>query len=170
MRTFDQYVSDRKGDDIYVNLGCGRSNRPEFYGIDIQDIPGVDMVADLSNGIPLPDKSVDVAFANDFLEHIPMGTPGIKIMEEIHRVLKLGGIFRFEVPSTDGNNIGAFQDPTHVSFWNQTKFNYFMADEYGKGFRSLYNIKSHFRPIKIETYYNEWNVTYVRGVLEKFKD
>lgn len=170
MRTFDDYRFLVGDGNIIVNLGCGKTNPHHFYGIDIQDAPGVDLVADLSNGIPIPDKSTDIVMARDFLEHIPMGSPGIKIMEEIYRVLKVGGHFHFEVPSTDGNNMGAFQDPTHVSFWNQMKFNYFIADEYGKGFRSLYNINCHFKPVSIETYYNEWNVTYVRGVLERFKD
>lgn len=168
--SFEQYKSSLNGSPAIINLGCGRTNPPHYFGIDIQEFPGVNLVCDLTNGIPLPDKCADAVLAKDFLEHIPMGKPGIQIMEEIYRVMGVGAQFHFEVPSTDGNNMGAFQDPTHVSFWNQMKFNYFMADEYGKGFRSLYNINCHFKPVSIETYYNEWNVTYVRGVLERFKD
>lgn len=170
MRTFTEYSLARYGEPLVVNLGCGRTYNQDWYGIDIQNLPEVDMVADLSQGIPLADRSVNIVIARDFLEHIPMGSPGIKMMEEIHRVMKKNGEFHFDVPSTDWNNTGAFQDPTHVSFWNEKKFWYFLDDEYGKGFRSLYDIKCWFKPIRLETYNNEWNVTYVRGVLQRTKD
>lgn len=164
MRTLDEYSNEYQYK--VLNLGCGKSNPKEFYGIDIQDLPGVDMVANLNFGIQLSDNTFDLVLAKDFLEHIDMNKR-IRIMEEIYRVLKPGGKLTFEVPSTDGNNRGAFADPTHVSFWNEISFWYYLDDKYGKGFRSLYDIKCWFIPRHLETYYNEWNVTYVRGVLEK---
>lgn len=164
MRTYEEYAHGRE--KLVLNLGCGMRNPPECYGIDIQDLPGVDLVANLNYGIPLSDNSFDVVIAQDFLEHIDMNKR-IRIMEEIYRVLKPGGVLQFDVPSTDGNNRGAFCDPTHVSFWNELSFWYYLDDMYGKGFRSLYDIKCWFIPRHLETYYNQWNVTYVRGVLEK---
>jgi SAM-dependent methyltransferase len=166
MRSLPAYLNTKA--PHILNLGCGRSNQPDSFGVDIQELPGVDLVADLNNGIPLPSNSFDVVKAHDFLEHIDMKNR-VKIMEEIYRVLKPGGIFNFIVPSTDGNNRGAFADPTHVSFWNEVSFWYYLDDVYGKGFRSLYNIRCWFIPKHLETYYNEWNVTYVRGNLEKQK-
>jgi len=47
----------------------------------------------------------------------------LKTMKEIHRVLAHGGWAFIEVPSTDGR--GAWQDPTHVSFWNENSFHYY---------------------------------------------
>ena len=149
-----------------LNLGCGRNNPPDFYGLDIMELDGVDLVADVNNGIPLPDNTFNYVYARDFLEHIDAKN-NIKLMEEIYRILKPGGKLEFIVPSTDGNNTAAFQDPTHFSFWNEMKFNYFLKDEHGKGFRSLYNIKCWFVPERIETYWNEWNITYVKGILVK---
>ena len=149
-----------------LNLGCGRGNPLDCYGLDIMELDGVDLVADVNNGIPLPDNTFSKVIANDFLEHIKQEN-NIKLMEEIYRVLKPGGVLEFIVPSTDGNNTAAFQDPTHFSFWNQMKFNYFLKDEHGKGFRSLYNIQCWFVPETIETYWNEWNITYVKGTLLK---
>jgi predicted SAM-dependent methyltransferase len=142
------------------------NNQPETFGIDIQDLPGVDLVADLNEKFPIPDNTFDFAIAKDFLEHIDQ-KKCIQMMEEIYRILKPGGHLIFDVPSTDGNNMGAFQDPTHVSFWNQNKFWYFLDEKYGKGFRTLYNIRCWFIPRELQTYYNEWNITYVRGILEK---
>lgn len=150
-----------------LNLGCGKTCPPEDFGIDIQDAEGVDLVCDLTKGIPVDDNVFDVVTARDFLEHIPQGKPNVKIMEEIYRVLKPGGRFETLVPSTSGHNIGAFQDPYHVSFWNKTKFFYFLDDRFGHWFRSLYNIKCWFEPLVLETFDNEYDVTYVRAVLKK---
>lgn len=170
MRTLTEYLNskDRENNQNILNLGCGRNNKPFSFGIDIQALEGVDLVADLNKEIPLPSNTFDQVMAFDFLEHIDQKNC-INLMEEIYRVLKPGGFLVFDVPSTDGNNQGAFQDPTHVSFWNEKKFWYFLDEKYGKGFRTLYNIRSWFIPTRLETYYNEWNVTYVRGVLEKQK-
>ena len=149
-----------------LNLGCGQSNPVENYGLDILDFDGVDLVCDVSDGIPIGDNSFDFIYATDFLEHIEM-KKNVFVMEEIYRVLKPGGNLSFLVPSTDGNSTGAFQDPTHISFWNQMKFSYFMDDQFGYGFRGLYNIKCWFKPIHILTFNNAYGVTYVGGELTK---
>ncbi len=65
-------------------------------------------------------------------------------MEEIYRVLKPGGMFESSTPSTDGR--GAFQDPTHVSFWNINSWLYYSDDAY----RNLYGIKADFEILKAE--------------------
>ena len=75
---------------------------------------------DLNDGIPLEDNSVGLLNASHILEHL---REPIKSMREIYRVLVHGGWAFIEVPSTDGR--GAFQDPTHVSFWNEHSFWYY---------------------------------------------
>lgn len=149
-----------------LNLGCGKTKESGQFGVDIMNFDCVDLIADLNEGIPLPSKTFKYVVGKDFLEHLKPEN-GIKIMEEIYRVLDFGGKFEFLVPSTDGNNMGAFQDPTHYSFWNEKKFWYFLDDKYGKGFRALYNIDCRFMPRALNTFWNEHNVTYVYGVLEK---
>lgn len=165
MRELSDYLALKLSKAV-VNLGCGKQNPPETYGVDIMDVPGVDLVADLNNGIPLPDETFDVVLAIDFLEHIDQ-KKNIQLMEEIYRILKPGGRLVFEVPSTDGNNQGAFCDPTHNSFWNIYKFKYFMDDKFTEGQRDLYGIRCWFQPEAIESYLNNWNCTYVRGSLLK---
>lgn len=161
-----QYLKEKK--TSILNLGCGKTNGEDFFGIDICDNDGVDLVADCEKGIPVPDNTFDMVFARDFLEHI-VPQKNIFIMEEIYRVLKPGGALEFMVPSTDGNNMAAFQDPTHYSFWNEMKFKYFYADNVNGSFRRLYDIKCHFTPQITETYFNQYNLTYVRGVLIKLE-
>ncbi len=97
---------------------CGGFQKPVgFISIDQQ---GGDITADLNKGIPLADNSVGVLRAFDALEHLKDKQ---RTMAEIHRVLAPGGILLSCTPSTDGR--GAWQDPTHVSFWNENSFWYY---------------------------------------------
>lgn len=57
------------------------------------------------------------------LEHIPAGQPRIDVMNEAHRVLKAGGVFRILVPLFPSWQ--AVADPTHVSYWVKESFDYF---------------------------------------------
>ena len=120
---FNQYVyqlaekdADAKG-ALKVDIGGGLFPRPGYLTIDQE---GAEITCDLNDGIPLPDNSVGVLNASHVLEHLK---DPIKSMREIHRVLVHGGWAMIEVPSTDGR--GAFQDPTHVSFWNEHSFWYY---------------------------------------------
>jgi len=54
-----------------IDIGCGTNKKEGFLGIDIQNIPGVDYVADLTvDPLPFPDQSVEYVYSNHFLEHI----------------------------------------------------------------------------------------------------
>jgi O-antigen biosynthesis protein len=104
---------------------CGGFSKPKGY-ISIDKFNG-DIIADLEQGIPLPDNSCGVVRAHDALEHIKNSQ---HLMNEIHRVLAPGGILLSMTPSTDGR--GAFQDPTHISFWNQNSFWYYTREQQAK--------------------------------------
>lgn len=125
------------GDPIRLNLGSGYRKIPDFVNIDNRIETGPDMVLDVTRGLPYDDNSVDMVAAMDFLEHIPTGKT-VALIEEVYRVLKPGGEFISVTPSTDGR--GAFQDPTHVSFWNANSWLYYMDDAY----RALYGIRAKF--------------------------
>jgi O-antigen biosynthesis protein len=79
-----------------------------------------DINTDLNERWPFEDNSVGCARAFDVFEHL---RDPIHTMMELHRVLAPGGNAIIQVPSTDGR--GAFQDPTHVSFWNENSFLYY---------------------------------------------
>lgn len=100
-----------------VDLGGGFRGEKGYTTIDLHD---ADITADLNKGIPLPDNSVGVVRAVDFLEHIP---DKIGIINEIYRVLAVGGMLISLTPSTDG--WGAFSDPTHVAYYNERSFWYY---------------------------------------------
>jgi len=60
----------------------------EYVGCDMREGPGVDKVLNLHN-LNLPDESVGSVICLDTLEHVEYPH---KAMEEIHRVLKIGGV------------------------------------------------------------------------------
>jgi hypothetical protein len=61
-----------------------------------------------------------------------------------------GGTAEIVVPTTDGP--GAFQDPTHVSFWNRRSFLYYEAgNPYRERFAGHYGIQARFRTLREQT-------------------
>lgn len=140
---------------------CGGFNKPHGF-LSIDKFNG-DIIHDLETGIPLQDNSIGVIRANDALEHIKNSQ---FLMAEIHRVLAPGGILLSQTPSTDGR--GAWQDPTHVSFWNQNSFWYYTRKEQAQYIRN----DKMFRECKLTTeflndYGRDNNIPYVIAHLEK---
>lgn len=149
---------------LKVDMGGGINRTPGYLVIDQED---GDINCDLNEGIPLPDNSVGVLNASHVIEHLK---DPIKTMREIHRVLAHGGWAFIEVPSTDGR--GAFQDPTHVSYWNENSFLYYTDHNVGKYIR---NNSIKFQEFRRETWFpNEWlrsiNVPVVTAWLVCVKD
>ena len=105
---------------------CSCNNKPEgFIGVDARKLNDDDIVFDLDKpDWPFEDGSVGVFRAQDAIEH--MKDP-INTMKEIYRCLSDYGWAIIDVPSTDGR--GAFQDPTHVSFWNSNSFWYYTKSD-----------------------------------------
>ncbi len=128
------------GSKVKLNLGCCDACIPGFVNVDVVSGPGVDHVADLRNGWPWGENSVEHVRAWDIIEHLP---DKIHTMNEIHRVLVPGGSAEIVVPTTDGP--GAFQDPTHVSFWNRRSFLYYEAgNPYRERFARSYGVTAKF--------------------------
>lgn len=132
---------------MQLNLGCCDAPLPGFVNVDIVPAPGVDEVADLRQAWPWPDDSVEHARAWDIIEHLP---DKIFTINELWRVLKPGGTVEIAVPTTEGP--GAWQDPTHVSFWNRRSFLYYEAgNPYRERFARSYGIRAKFRIVQERT-------------------
>lgn len=119
-------------DWVKINLGCNKNALRGWINVDIHEFSGVDIVSNLEEPWPWDDSSVDYIRAYDILEHLH--NP-VHSMNEAWRVLSHGGILEVLVPSTDGR--GAFQDPTHVSFWNQNSFLYYSQKQKGSFYPHL---------------------------------
>lgn len=127
---------------MLLDLG-GRFNAwPEFTTVDLHDS---DVVADLNGPWPFADGSVGVIRAAHIFEHLK---DPIHAMNEAFRVLAPGGWLFLEVPSTDGR--GAFQDPTHVSFWNQNSIWYYTNRDFS---RFVPAFKGRFQDSRTVTYF-----------------
>jgi SAM-dependent methyltransferase len=157
-RTLAEHDADKAG-LLKIDLGGGLYPYPGYTTIDQE---GADIVYDLNNGIPLPDNSVGVINASHVIEHLK---DPVKTMSEIHRVLCDGGWAFIDVPSTDGR--GAWQDPTHVSFWNENSFWYYTRRQQAQ---FIDNTTIRFQPFRLETIFeSEWekqhNIPVVKAVL-----
>jgi O-antigen biosynthesis protein len=104
---------------------CGGHSKPEGY--ESIDLENSDIIANLNTKWPFEDGSVGLFRAHDALEHL---VNPIFVMKEAWRCLSPNGWFLTQTPSTDGR--GAFQDPTHVSFWNSNSFWYYTRAEQAK--------------------------------------
>lgn len=129
-----------------LNLGCCDALLDGYVNVDVIAFPGV-VVADLRQPWPWEDDSVEQVRAWDIVEHLP---DKIHTMNELWRVLAPGGTAEIVVPTTDGP--GAFQDPTHVSFWNRRSFLYYEAGSaYRERFAHAYGIRARFRTVRERT-------------------
>jgi SAM-dependent methyltransferase len=105
-----------------IDIGCGGRKLPGATGMDILKLPPVDIVHDV-NFFPWPiaDNSYDLVFLNHALEHVG---DVVKVMEEIHRILKPGGRAVIQVPYF--RCIDAYNDPTHTHFFTANTLDYFV--------------------------------------------
>jgi SAM-dependent methyltransferase len=163
-------MNDRK---TQLDLGCGNTVRGEdgydCYGVDIIDSPNPKVKqADLAiSPIPYDSNSFDLVTAHDFLEHIPnfvyidnvKVNSMINIFNEVYRILKVGGIFKFSSPCYPDQS--AFQDPTHVFVFTTETPNYFSGDYYG--FHDHYGHTSRFELVSKEVNFNHHLIVELRA-------
>lgn len=81
-----------------LHIGCGRTPLSGWVNIDIQALPGVDVVADVTKGLNFQDCRA--VFAEHFLEHLTI-EEALAFLLEVHRVLEPGGWLRLSTPNLD---------------------------------------------------------------------
>ena len=127
-----------------LDVGCGTAKVKGAIGIDRFPLPGIDIAHDLNNfPWPFEDESFDEIYMNDIIEHL---YDTVKVMEEIHRLLSVGGKVHIRV--VYWNHRYAFSDPTHVKFFSETCFEFFT------GKRRPYYTKAQFKLEKLEYIYD----------------
>lgn len=90
-------TSDKR---IRLHIGSGAQHLPGFLNVDLRPFPGVDLVADVTEGLELEDDSVEAVFAEHFLEHLPVGK-AVDFLLEVRRVLEPTGWLRLSTPNLD---------------------------------------------------------------------
>ena len=129
-------IRDRK----ILDIGCGmerdkyKSQTPndKVIGLDIEKLPGVDVVADIEKGLPFPDNEFDVVVCNYVLEQIKNF---FFVMQEIHRVLKPHGIVKIKVPFYA--SWAQYNDPLHVRSFSYYTFDR-LSERHKRHYRKQY--------------------------------
>ena len=83
---------------LLLHVGCGDQRLAGWVNIDRQELPTVDLVADVTGGLPFDDAAA--LFAEHFLEHLPLDE-ALAFLLEAHRVLAPGGRLRLSTPNLD---------------------------------------------------------------------
>lgn len=153
---------------LAYDLGGGITPRAGWIPVDQRLSDGVvGITADLRGRWPFKTSSVGAFRAFDLLEHLP---DKAHTMAEIHRCLRPGGWLLSSTPSTDGR--GAWQDPTHVSYWNSNAIWYWTRREQARYIR---NEDARFLEITLNNEFpSDWhqthNIPYVVANLVALKD
>jgi len=112
-----------------LNVGCGRNIREGWTNLDMAQLPGVDIVANLEqcaeDPLPLDDDSFDEFLLSHVIEHIHQPLP---LMQDLWRIAKPGARLNIHVPH--GANDDAWEDPTHVRPYFLSSFGYFSQPFY----------------------------------------
>jgi predicted SAM-dependent methyltransferase len=81
-----------------LHVGCGQQALPGWINIDNQQLPGVDQVLDVRNGLPF--ENAEAIFAEHFIEHLTLDQ-AIAFLRESARALSRNGILRISTPNLD---------------------------------------------------------------------
>jgi predicted SAM-dependent methyltransferase len=83
-----------------LNWGCGGMSKAGWINSDRADFKGIDIVADILEGLPIESNSIDYAVSNHALPEIAYPNL-VPTLEELRRVLKAGGVLRLELPDLE---------------------------------------------------------------------
>jgi predicted SAM-dependent methyltransferase len=86
---------------VLVHIGCGETNSPEFINVDARPLAHVHIVTnDITFLADFNSGTVDLVYMCHILEHIKRDNLK-KVLLEMKRVLKDGGVLRISVPDFD---------------------------------------------------------------------
>ena len=106
-----------------LNLGCGEKPMPDAVNIDIYKGKEVDLVCDIKKGLPFGKEEIEEVRAEYFLQQILDNREFVFVMNDIWRVLKPNGLFKFTVPNARYST--AFKDPFDCRYFTKETFDYF---------------------------------------------
>ena len=82
---------------LRLNLGCGHLPMADYINVDGRELPGVEVVADVTD-LPFDEGSVDEIRSAHLLEHFPEEQLLRQVLPYWHSRLRPGGVLRATVP------------------------------------------------------------------------
>lgn len=109
-----------------LHWGCGDVTPEGWIHSDAKGGPGIDIVCDVLDGLPLDDDSIDCIFSQHVLQEIKVYDQ-LRALRELRRVLKPGGVLRLCLPDLD-LAIAAYRegrrDYFHIWDWDTLSGNF----------------------------------------------
>jgi ubiquinone/menaquinone biosynthesis C-methylase UbiE len=135
-----QLILDNLGNQPKIlDIGCG-TRKWGNIGLDLYPFEGVDIVWNVTRGLPFPDNALDGIYIYHVLEHLPHGSFET-VMEEMWRCCKDNAWIEIKAPHFSGEI--AFSDSTHVRPFSLTTFSHYVPEGSGShfGFYRKYRFK-----------------------------
>jgi predicted SAM-dependent methyltransferase len=101
-------AAENKEEVVRLNWGCGSHVARGWINSDIKKAPGIDLVADIRDGLPMATGSIDYAVSVHALPELQYAAL-VPALRELHRVLKPGGVLRLVLPDLD-RAIAAYEE------------------------------------------------------------
>jgi hypothetical protein len=83
---------------LRLHIGSGNVRLPGWTNVDVQPLPGVDVIADVTRGLDF--EGAEAVFSEHFLEHLALDD-ALRFLLEVHRVLADGAWARLSTPNLD---------------------------------------------------------------------
>ena len=83
-----------------LNWGCGGVGEPGWLNSDIKEGPGIDLPADILEGLPLDDDTIDYVVSIHALPEMHYEAQ-VPTLAELRRVLRPGGTLRLALPDLE---------------------------------------------------------------------
>lgn len=87
----------RMGDEIHINMGCGHVPIDGYLNLDMRELPGIDVVGDVSD-MPFAPDSLSELLSSHLIEHFPQEELERTLLPYWYSLLKPGGTFRALLP------------------------------------------------------------------------
>ena len=83
----------------FLNVGCGKIFHPEWNNLDLYSGEHV-IFHDVRQGLPFRNENFDAVYSSHVLEHLSP-PEGVRLVQELFRILKPGGVARLVVPDLE---------------------------------------------------------------------
>lgn len=93
-------MEDMVAGGLRLNLGCGHLALDGYLNVDMREIPGVDVVAEVGD-LPFEPGSLEEIFSAHVLEHFPLEQLRRQLLPYWVDLLRPGGTFRAVVPDAE---------------------------------------------------------------------